>query len=554
MDSPLRHLAAKLFLLLLGVMLVVFGINAWLGIRTTSSTLTSYVYASADRASDLIVRSTRYGMLLNRKEDVHEIIRTIGSEPGFVGINIYNKTGDTVFSTDSTLVGRTVDLRGEACVICHASGAPLVSVPATSRMRVYESPHDGRVLGLIQPIRNEPACSRAACHAHSTAQTVLGVLDVKMSLAAVDAQVGKARTSMILSSLGMMLVITSVSGLFIYRMIRRPIQRLICGMNRIAAGNLDTRIDVDSHDEIGELATSFNKMTDDLAGARNDLEGWAHTLEDRIATKTDELQQVQGQVIHMEKMASLGKLSASVAHEINNPLFGILTYAKVLLRDLDSGHVDPEAIPEMRKCLTAIQKESSRCGDIVKSLLDFARRSGGRFSEQHLNDIVEQVMILLVHHFEMRGIAVTRELMEGGDDLVCDGKQIQQAIIAPCINAVEAMKEGGSFTIRTEGNADAVSIIIRDTGHGIPEDVLPHIFEPFYTTKESESGTGLGLAVTYGIVQRHQGRIDVKSVPGQGTAFTIILPRAPRVQPEAGPQEDVATAAPLFGAAPAPRP
>jgi len=256
----------------------------------------------------------------------------------------------------------------------------------------------------------------------------------------------------------------------------------------------------------------------------------------------------------MEKMASLGKLSASVAHEINNPLFGILTYAKVLLRDLESGRVDPADIPEMRKCLTAIQKESSRCGDIVKGLLDFARRSGGKFSEQHLNDIVEQVMILLVHHFQMRGINVTRELMDGGDTLVCDGKQIEQAIIAPCINAVEAMKEGGSFTIRTRGDSGTVSIVIEDTGHGIPEDVLPHIFEPFYTTKESESGTGLGLAVTYGIVQRHQGRIDVKSVPGQGTIFSIILPREPRVQTDTGSPEDVATAAPLFGVAPAPRP
>ena len=550
MESPFRQVGAKLFVLLLGVMLVAFGVNAWFGVRTTSSNLTSYVYASADRASDLIVRSTRYGMLLNRKEDVHEIIRTIGTEPGFVGINIYNKSGTTVFSTDSSLVGKSVDLRGEACVICHESDSPLVSVPAKSRMRVYASSHDGRILGLIQPIRNDPACSRAACHAHAPEQTVLGVIDVKMSLASVDAQVKKARAAMILSSIGIMLLITSVSGLFIDRVIRQPIQRLTRGMQRIAAGSMDTRIEIDSHDEIGELAGAFNKMTDDLAGARSDLEEWARTLEDRIALKTDELQKVQGQVIHMEKMASLGKLSASVAHEINNPLFGILTYAKLLLRELESGRIDADAIPEMRKSLTAIQKESSRCGDIVKGLLDFARRSGGQFSSQHLNDIVEQVLVLLTHHFQMRQITVEERLMEGNDELVCDVKRIQQAIMAPCINAVEAMKGGGTFTISTEGDADTVRVVIRDTAQGIPPDVLPHIFEPFYTTKESESGTGLGLAVTYGIVQSHRGRIDVASELGRGTTFTIVLPRK---QPPGGSasREETSAESPLAEVGPA---
>ncbi|MDH3216808.1 MAG: ATP-binding protein [Candidatus Krumholzibacteria bacterium] len=524
MKSPLRYLSARLFLLLLGVMLVTFSIHTYINIRTTSSNLIDYVYTSADRASDLIVRSTRYSMLLNRKEDVHQTINTVGSEPGFVGINIYNKNGEVIFSTDSLTIGRRVDVDAEACNICHASGSPLVSVPAESRMRLYESPDQGHVLGLINPIRNEPECSTAACHAHTPDQKVLGVLDVKMSLASVDQQVASATDAMIVSALFMTLVIAGVSGMFIYKVIRKPIKKLKDGMATISAGNLDAKLDIRSDNEISDLAKSFNKMASDLKMARDELSGWARTLEDRIAQKTEELQLAQSQVIHMEKMASVGKLSASAAHEINNPLFGILMHAKLVLRELSDDHIDEESL---KKHLVVIQQESSRCGEIVKNLLDFARHTGGEFGRHHLNSVVEQVLFLLAHHFEMQQISVTTELMQNDDELVCDARQLQQAIIAPCINAVEAMPDGGSLAIETNGDETSVSIKVSDTGMGIPQDLLPRVFEPFFTTKEGEAGLGLGLSVVYGIVQRHRGKVEVDSEPGKGTTLVITLPREP---------------------------
>ncbi len=527
MWSPLRYVSVKLYLLLLAGMLLVFSIHTYMNIKTTSSSLTDYVYASADRASDLIVRSTRYSMLLNRKEDVHQTINTLGSEPGFVGINIYNKVGEIIFSTDSLRVGQKVDLNAEACNICHSSDAPLVSVPAKSRMRVYTSPEQGHILGLINPIRNEPECYNGACHAHSPEQTVLGVLDVKMSLAAVDERVARARNAMIVSSLAMLLLMALIPAVFIYRVISKPIRRLKEGMNTVAAGDLDTRIGLHSHDEIGDLAKAFDKMSADLKTARDELHEWGRTLEQRIASKTDELQQAQSQIIHMEKMASLGKLSASVAHEINNPLFGILTYAKLSLRELESQPLDEGVTASIRKYLSCIREESGRCGDIVKNLLEFARHTGGEFEEHHLNPIVDQTLFLLAHHLDMQQVTVKKELTSGDDTLVCDAKQLQQALIAICINAVEAMPDGGSLTVRTAGDDDSTRVEIIDTGVGIEEDVLPRIFEPFFSTKEAESGMGLGLAVAYGIVQRHQGRIEVQSKPDKGTRVAITLPRKP---------------------------
>jgi two-component system NtrC family sensor kinase len=525
MKTPLRNLSVKLFVLLLFVMLLIFSIHTYIDIKTISTNLTDLVYTEAGRASDLIVRSTRYSMLLNRKEDVHQTIHTLGSEPGFVGINIYNKTGEIIFSTDPGIVGTKVDLQAEACIICHESDSPLESAPEQNRTRVYESAAVGPILGLINPIRNEPECYNAACHAHTADQTVLGVLDVKMSLASVHERVAKTRTELIISSLLMMIIIASISGLFIYHVIRKPIYKLSQGMTGISSGNLDARIDINSHDEIGELATAFNQMASDLTTARGELEEWALTLEDRIEEKTEELQQAQSQIIQMEKMASLGKLSASVAHEINNPLFGILTYSKLILREIGADSPETEDRESIKKYLSVIQEESSRCGDIVKGLLDFARHSGGEYEPHHLHDIIDRTLVLLGHHFEMQLVTVEQKLEAHDDGLVCDARQIQQAIIAPCINAVEAMPQGGSLTIRTSGDKDQIEIQFIDAGQGIPEEAIDKIFEPFYTTKEGDAGLGLGLAIVYGIVQRHNGSVRVQSSMDEGTTLAITLPR-----------------------------
>jgi two-component system NtrC family sensor kinase len=529
MKSPFRYVGFRLFLVLMAVMLIAFGIHTYLDITTSSSNLTDTVYASAQRASDLIARSTRYSMLLNRKEDVHQTILTLGSEPGFVGISIYNKDGEVIFSTDSLTIGHQVDLAAEACNICHASGEPLVSVPTENRMRVYESTEGEPVLGLINPVRNEPACSEAACHAHSVDQSVLGVLDVKMSLAGVETQVASLRRRLITSSLIIALLTAGLSGLFIYRVLRRPILRLSRGMGTLSQGNLDTTIAVESNDELGDLATAFNRMAGDLKRARQEIGRWTHELEDRVQQKTDELQRAQSQVFHMEKMASLGKLSASVAHEINNPLFGILTYSKLGLRELDDDKVDAE---KLREYLTVVQRESGRCGEIVRNLLQFARNTHGQFAAHHLNTLVEEVMALLAHHFDMRQVEVQRDFQLDDDRVVCDARQVQQALIAPCINAVEAMNDGGKLMVRTTGDADSVRIDIIDTGGGIEPETLDHVFEPFYTTKEESGGLGLGLSVVYGIVRRHGGQVSISSDAGKGTTVSIMLPREPKPQDE----------------------
>lgn len=534
MLHPLRYVSVKLFLVLAGVMLGLFSVHTYFDIRTISRYLTEQVYANAERASDIIVRSTRHGMLLNRKEDVHRTIRTIGGEPGFVEINIYDKYGGVMFSTDSLKTGTRVDLRAEACVGCHSEDAPLASVPAETRTRIYDFGADGRVLGLINPIRNDPECSGAPCHAHDAGRTILGVLDVKMSLAGVDARVASARRNMVVSALTLTLLVASISGFFIYRVVRKPIHNLRRGMKTIASGDLDARIELNANDEFGELAETFNVMASDLKKAHNELEGWTRKLEERIQEKSSELERAQGQIIHMEKMASLGKLSASVAHEINNPLFSIVTYARLIRRQIEAGELDSDAARALRDQVLVIENESSRCGDIVKGLIDFSRRTGVDFTPNCLHDVIESALSMMRHHLEMHEVEVKREFACASDELLCDGRQIQQAIIAPCINSIEAMPDGGVLTIRTLCDGDTVTVEIIDTGMGIPREEISNIFEPFYTTKEGEAGLGLGLAVAYGVVQRHAGWIDIDSVPERGTKVSITLPRKPDLEGEDG--------------------
>jgi len=529
-----RYLSVRLFVITVAVVAITFSISTYLNIRYTTRHLTEIAYQCAYRISDGVKRATRYDMLLNHRDHVQQLVAAAGRESGVVGVRIYDKSGVIVFSSDSLEIGRKVDFQAEACRLCHASGQPLRSdsVPRGKLTRVYKTRDGVRVLGYINPINNEPACYNASCHAHKPDQTILGVLDVMRSLANVDEYIRKTSAQMVVSTAVVTVVISILTGLFIYFLVRKPIRKLVMGMHDVASGNLETRIKVSSEDELGELANSFNKMSDELKKARDELDEWGRTLEDRIAEKTEELQRVQSRMIHMEKMVSLGKLSATVAHEINNPLFSILTYSKLISREVNEQKLDESQMALIQKHLSMIQKESSRCGEIVKNLLLFAKKGGGELGANRLNPLIEDTLALLEHHCEMQHVEVVRNLCKGEDEFICDADQVKQALMAICINAIEAMPDGGQLTVKTECLDSEVEVQVSDTGVGIPEDVGRKIFEPFFSTKVGMPGVGLGLSVVYGIIQRHKGSITYETQVGKGTTFTIRLPKKPEIEDE----------------------
>jgi two-component system NtrC family sensor kinase len=511
--------------LLLGsfLLLILFGIYSYFSVRFYTDQMMSQVLASANRISDAIKSSTHYSMLLNRKEDVYEIIDALGKQPGINGIRIYNKRGEITFSTDKSEQGKVVDLKAEACYGCHDAAKPLESVPAGSRMRIYAGQDGKRMLGLINPVRNEEQCSNAGCHSHPAERTVLGVLDVRMSLGQVDAAIADAQLQIIIVAIVLLLVVGSASVYVVSTAILRPVRNLMAATREVSSGNLDHEISIHRNDEIGELARSFNSMTRSLQQAEMENREWSSTLEQRVREKTAELQKVHQQIMQIEKMASLGKLAATVAHELNNPLEGILTYSKLIGRRLKKVEQKPAEVQQTIEDIDLIQRETARCGNIVKNLLLFSKKQVAEYALVPVRQIVEKAEQIVKHHFQISNVQFEAILPSDEPALLCDENQIQQALVALFVNAVEAMPGGGKLTVEVvqePGDGD-LCILVKDSGVGIAPEDFPHIFEPFYTTKKNGQGVGLGLSVVYGIMERHGGRLSVDSEVGKGTTFTM---------------------------------
>ncbi len=509
------------------LLLTLFGLYSYISIRYSTDQMMAQVIDSATRVSDIISKSTRYSMLLNRNEDVSQIISTIGREPGVEGIRIYNKRGAVILSTDKSEELKQVDMHAEACYACHESDKPLQSLPIANRARIYLAPTGHRIVGLINPIRNEPSCSTASCHAHPEDKTVLGVLDVRMSLEKVDSHIAKARQRLIIYSAAMTTIVMLASGLFLFVMVHRPVRRLMEGTRQISSGNLNYQIPAGSTDEIGELANEFNKMTRVLLKAEEENNTWAATLENRVREKTAELQRINEQIVQIEKMASLGKLAATVAHELNNPLEGILTYAKLIAKRLRKTGDESEPARESLEDMDLIIREVQRCGNIVKNLLLFSKKQVAEIGLVSIKGIVDKAVQLMQHHFKISNVEFVSDISDSDLTLMCDENQIQQALVALFVNAVEAMPGGGRLSLKVDRSpAGDLKVHVGDTGMGIARDDLPHVFEPFFTTKKEGKGVGLGLSIVYGIIDRHGGTVSVESELGKGTVFTLTFPPA----------------------------
>jgi len=483
--------------------------------------LFDFEMAGAALFSDTIQHATFRAMLEDRRVDAFEVMRDIGRQEGVEGVRLLSRDGHVAFSTEEDEAGKLLAQTSEPCMGCHAAGRPKVHLAPAERKRIFER-NGHRVLGFVTPMLNEPRCYSAACHAHSPDQNVLGVLDVNLSLAGMDTRVDEFRRgSLALTAIGVLLL--SVFFLIFARVnVVRPVQALLEGTRRVAVDELDTEIRVHSKGELGLLAASFNDMTRSLRRAEGELRDLMQGLERQVEERTADLKQAQTALVQSEKLSSLGRLSASIAHEINNPLAGILTFAKLVIRLLEGKTVDEPVRRELVKHMSLVQRETERCSAIVKSLLDFARERPVVLRETSINQAVEEALQLLAHQIALQGLTLEKRLAPT-PPVMADFGQLRQAVVNIGINAIEAMGKNGKLTVTTRSSPDGgADIVISDTGPGIPKELLPRVFEPFFTTKEK--GTGLGLAVVYGIMQRHGGLVDVRSEHGRGATFTLKLP------------------------------
>jgi len=619
-------------IVVLGVAVVTaatIGVESVLIVRAHRQALHGQLTRGADQLCETIVSSTYWDMLENRRPALLRQIETMGRQPGIEKIRLFNATGAIMFSSDEAEIGRVVDKQAESCYACHAADQPLQKLPMKERSRIYVASDGHRVMGMIRPIHNEARCWNAACHAHSREQAVLGVLDVNVSLADADRQVAADQRQMAILAL----LAIAASSLLLWGLVQwlvvRPVGRLIAGTRKVAEGDLTTTIPAAEGHELGDLARAFNDMVRRLGEA-------------------------QRQLTQADKLASVGRLAAGVAHEINNPLTGVLTYASFLQKRLQDR-------PEMAQDLEVVVRETKRCREIVRGLLDFSRQTPPRSQPTNVNEVVRRGVAVIMNQLALRKVSLDFDLAEGMRPVPADPNQIQQVVVNLILNAADAIGDGGGGTIHVRtaeverparghtviraakcpkgcdlldagtrigrypgikvirrqkdhdvvvvmdpvygrvnhrasevmedgtiseyachrcrtrlevpdlkcrdcgapvlavnagafgrvewctrkgchwtrcealdarGSTEYAEITIEDTGTGIAPEDLDHLFEPFFSTK-GHHGTGLGLAVTWGIVEGHGGTIDVYSELGHGAAFVVRLPHeAP--QPPAG--------------------
>ncbi|MEW5746086.1 MAG: ATP-binding protein [Nitrospirota bacterium] len=519
-DEPFSSLTGKLLIAIGTLVLVVSSVFWFFLIKYQEKELLKSFVRYGTSFTDNVKKSTRYGMLTSESLIIQQTIEAVASTEGVMRVRIYNCTGRIAHSSLKEERGATLPLTAPACAACHAGQRPAAA------QKWFISKGDGgfRVLNVVQPVYNEPACYVSSCHVHPRNKRVLGFVEANFSLELMDMAIEQqsfAISAYVLVFLGVLSVVLCT---ILWKLVSTPVHMLAEGMRKVAAGDLDHKVIINTKDEMGELAQSFNAMTEDLSRAKGELLDWGRMLERRVAEKTDMIKRTQAHLIQSEKLASLGRLAAGVAHEINNPLTGIVTFGHLLYRKFPEGSEEKEDVK-------LIIEQAERCSNIIKGLLGFARGASPEKTDADINVLLKGSLDIIGHKADFFNIKIVVDLADKLPPVKAGGAQLQQVFLNMVLNAADAMAGEGTLRIATrrtaEGDQEWVEIDFADSGHGISEEDLPKIFEPFFTTKPVGKGTGLGLAISYGIIEDHGGNIKVKSEVGKGTTFTIRLPISP---------------------------
>jgi len=499
------------------ILLVFMGVLDFINLRNFRKVMIDYAVSHAEEVADIINQSAYDAMLKNDKASLYHMIGRIAESSTIEHIRLIDQRGKVVFSNIGSEIGSVIGKHADECSMCHSPAKPGESSLSMNRSRIIRARSGKQTLGFTKAIYNQPACFSASCHFHGRNDTVLGLLDISISLETLQQKSQEYRLEFALLTCLLLLLTGVLVTALTHYLVYIPVQRLVRHSTKVATGDLDSRVPVGSSDELGELAESVNHMTENLGRADRELKGWADSLEHKVEERSREIRYMQEQLQRSEKLASLGTLSAGVAHEINNPLTGILLYASILNSDK---RLDPRLLPDVEKILT----ETKRCADIVKDLLEFSRESLPEKEDVAIDGILDDVVTFFHQQPDFSSIVITKNYGIGLPPISVDPSQIRQVFINLVINAGHAMPDGGDLEIATYRSRDDTCICtsITDNGTGIPDENLTRIFDPFFTTKPQ--GTGLGLSISYGIIENNGGKIEVTSTVGRGTTFTVMLP------------------------------
>ena len=415
-----KQIGFRLIFVVAVTSLVIIGVYAYFNVKSQSTSLISEVERHANQLGETVISSTRFDMMLNQRDRIQQTINSIGTQPQIRDVRIINKIGEIIYSSDLNNIDKMVDKQAESCYACHSEDKPLEQISITERTRIFRiHPDSNRVLGIITPVYNEKSCWQAECHAHPQNQKVLGVLDVSISLADIDKAIIQREWEIVIFAIIAVIALGLLIAFFVRRWISNPVHDLLNATQQVSQGNLNYAIKDLGDNEIGKLGVSFNNMTKKLSEARM-------------------------QLFQSDKMASLGRLAAGVAHEINNPLTGVLTYSSFLLKRTKDN-------PEFQEDLNIIVRETLRSREIVKSLLDFARQSVPKKSNADINEIIDKAISVVENQLSVKKVKIKKLPASNLSKIAVDSNQIQQVFINLFVNSSDAIgKDGGTITIGTK--------------------------------------------------------------------------------------------------------
>ncbi len=482
----ITSLKSKIIISVSAILAVTIGLGTWINIGYQRTHMEDALEDNVLIISNTIERSLANAMLDGKSRDVQHILEAVGGYHNIEEVKIFSPNGVILKSSHPWKIGRDIDATTRKWFLADRFKQPI--------KRRSEG-----IFSVLFPIKNDQRCYRC----HGTLVKVNGILAVDVSMAQTQEKVRELSKTMFFWAFGVTAVLAISLSWFLTRLVTNPIQDLMVTMERAERG-LEARVNVTSTDDLGRLGDAFNSLLSKLESARRRVERYHYE-----------------QMKRADRLASIGEMAAGIAHEIKNPLAGIAGVIQVLKKDIAGG--DPK-----RAVLEEVLSQVERMDKAVRNLLSFARPPEPKMTMVDVNELINRLLDFLAPQFAKNSIAVERKLTAGLPWLTLDPDLVQQALINISLNAIQAMPEGGKFSVVTgvvkpdgEGRG-SVDISLSDTGKGIQPENLSRIFSPFYTTRQQ--GTGLGLSITQRIIEQHGGEINVASVPGRGTSFAISLP------------------------------
>ncbi len=474
------------------------------------------------------------GVLFESKYELDELLAILSQFEAVKYAAISNKEGTVLSRIGEWDERNTKVKRGLASEVVHDDKCCPYYIETDARQEYIELHHP--VVSRKEKLNRENLGLTGGLEgsvAHELVTEEIGSIRLILSLEKVNKSIAEAsRTATVLTVVILVLAILILA--FFARAVTGPIKMLVQVTDQVSRGDLNQQVQISQHDEIGHLANTFNKMIESLKHSRNEIERYNRTLEEKIVERTKELDQAQAQLIQSEKMGAIGQLAAGVAHELNNPLGGILGYAQFTLEKMrknKEAYAEHKDLDKYMRYLADIETQTRRCKDIVQNLLRFSRASHATMLEEiDINKVLNDTITFVEHQLHMNQIELKVALDPNLPTIEGNVGQLQQVFTNLIINAMHASTAESEIKVISRYSpavgefGGAVELLFIDQGIGIPPENLKKIFEPFFTTKEVGKGTGLGLSVSYGIIKSHGGEIKIDSTVGQGTTFSVILP------------------------------